>query len=66
MNTSMADELRLLLNHYSEITKFVNENMREHMTMEEDSLFLQWIDNYEVLIFKTAKNFIENFANAEE
>lgn len=61
MNESIADELRLLLNHYSAITEFVNEKIRRAMTEEEDKLFLQWLDNYEVLIFKTAKNLVENF-----
>ena len=61
MNESIADELRLLLNHYSEITRFVNEKIRHAMTEEENKLFLQWLDNYEVLIFKTTKNFVENF-----
>lgn len=61
MNESIADELRLLLNHYVEITGFVNEKIRRTMTAEEDKLFLQWQDDYEVLIFKTAKDFVENF-----
>ena len=61
MNESIADELRLLLNHYSEIKRFVNEKIRHAMTEEENKLFLQWLDNYEVLIFKTTKNFVENF-----
>lgn len=61
VNESIADELRLLLNHYSEITRFVNEKIRHAMTEEEDKLFLQWLDNYEVLIFKTTKNFVEKF-----
>lgn len=61
MNESIADELRLLLNHYSEIAGYVNEKIRQAMTEEEDKLFLQWQDDYEVLIFKTAKNFVENF-----
>ena len=61
MNESIADELRLLLNHHNAITEFVNEKIRRTMTEEEDKIFLQWLDNYEVLIFKTAKNFVENF-----
>lgn len=61
MNENIANELRLLLNHYVEITKFVNEKIKGAMTPEEDKLFLQWQDDYEVLIFKTAKNFVENF-----
>lgn len=61
MNESIANELRLLLNHYVEITEFVNEKIKGTMTPEEDKLFLQWQDDYEVLIFKTAKNFVENF-----
>ena len=61
MNESVADELRLLLNHYSEIARYVNEKVRQTMTEEEDKIFLQWLDNYEVLIFKTAKNLVENF-----
>lgn len=61
MNEDIADELRVLLNHYSEIAGYVNEKIRQTMTEEEDKLFLQWLDNYEVLIFKTAKNFVENF-----
>ena len=61
MNESIANELRLLLNHYVEITKFVNEKIKGAMTPEEDKLFLQWQDDYEVLIFKTVKNFVENF-----
>ena len=61
MNDSIANELRLLLNHYVEITGFVNGKIRETMIAEEANLFLQWQDNYEVLIFKTAKNFVENF-----
>ena len=63
MNESIADELRLLLNHYVEITKFVNEKIRGAMTLEEVKLFLQWQDDYEVLIFKTAKNLVENFGS---
>lgn len=65
MNESIANELRLLLNHYVEITGFVNEKIRIAMTPEEDKLFLQWQDEYEVLIFKTAKNFVENFGMEE-
>ena len=61
MNESIADELRLLLNHYSEIVGYVNEKIRQTMTEEENKLFLQWLDNYEVLIFKTAKKLVENF-----
>lgn len=61
MNESIANELRLLLNHYVEITEFVNEKIKGAMTPEEDKLFLQWQDDCEVLIFKTAKNFVENF-----
>ena len=61
MNESIAEELRQLLNHYSEIARYVNEKIRQTMTEEEDKLFLQWLDNYEVLIFKTAKNLVENF-----
>ena len=61
MNENIANELRLLLNHYVEITGFVNEKIREKMIAEETNLFLQWQDNYEVLIFKTAKNLVENF-----
>ena len=61
MNENIANELRLLLNHYVEITGFVNGKIREKMIAEEANLFLQWQDNYEVLIFKTAKNLVENF-----
>ena len=61
MNEELADELRILLNHYQMIADFVNEKVRNNMSEEEDKLFLQWLDNYEILIFKTAKNFIENF-----
>lgn len=61
MNEELADELRILLNHYQMIADFVNEKVRNNMTEEEDAMFLQWLDNYEVLIFKTAKNFVENF-----
>lgn len=61
MNESIANELRLLLNHYVEITELVNEKIKGTMTPEEDKLFLQWQDDCEVLIFKTAKNFVENF-----
>lgn len=61
MNESIANELRLLLNHYVEITEFVNEKIKGALTPEEDKLFLQWQDDCEVLIFKTAKNFVENF-----
>ena len=53
MDENIANELRLLLNHYVEIMGFVNEKIT--------NLFLQWQDNYEVLIFKTAKNLVENF-----
>ena len=66
MNESIADELRLLLNHYSEIAGYVNEKIRQTMTEEEDKLFLQWLDNYEVLIFKTAKSLVENFESEGE
>ena len=65
MNESIADELRLFLNHYVEIIGFVNEKIRKAMLPEEDKLFLQWKDEYEVLIFKTAKNFVENFGTEE-
>ena len=65
MNDSIANELRLLLNHYVKITKFINEKIKGAMTPEEDKLFLQWQDDYEVLIFKTAKNFVENFGLEE-
>ena len=61
MNEELADELRILLNHYQMIVDFVNEKVRNNMTEEEDAMFLQWLDNYEVLIFKRAKNFVENF-----
>jgi len=61
MNEELADELRILLNHYQMIADFVNEKVRNNMSEEEDKIFLQWLDNYEILIFKTAKNFIENF-----
>ena len=61
MNENIANELRLLLNHYVEIMGFVNEKIREKMIAEEANLFLQWQDNYDVLIFKTAKNLVENF-----
>ena len=40
MNESIADELRLLLNHYSDIAGYVNEKIRQTMTEEEDKLFL--------------------------
>lgn len=62
MNESIADELRILLNHYNEITNYVNEKLRREMTEEENKYFLQWIDDYEILIFRTAKNLVENFS----
>ena len=62
MNEPLADELRILLNHYEKIASFVNAEVRNNMTEEEDAMFLQWLDNYEILIYKTAKNFVENFS----
>ena len=61
MNEELADELRILLNHYQMIADFVNEKVRNNMSEEEDKLFLQWLDDYEILIFRTAKEFIEKF-----
>ena len=61
MNEEMADELRNLLNHYQIIADFVNEKVRNKMSEEEDKLFVQWLDDYEILIFRTAKEFIEKF-----
>lgn len=61
MNEELADELRNLLNHYQIIADFVNEKVRNKMSEEEDKLFLQWLDDYEILIFRTAKEFIEKF-----
>ena len=61
MNESIADELRLLLNHYRGVTSYVNEKIRRAMTEEEEKLFLQWQDDYEVLIFRKAKSFVGNF-----
>lgn len=40
MNESLADELRILLNHYQMIADFVNEKVRNNMTEEEDAMFL--------------------------
>ena len=65
MNEIVANELRLLLNHYVEITGFVNEKIRKAMLPEEDKLFLQWQDDYEVLVFRKAKSFVENFGTEE-
>ena len=61
MNEELADELRKLLNHYQIIADFVNEKVRNKMNEDEDKLFLQWLDDYEILIFRTAKEFIEKF-----
>ena len=61
MNEEMADELRNLLNHYQIIADFVNEKVRNKMSEDEDKLFVQWLDDYEILIFRTAKEFIEKF-----
>lgn len=35
--------------------------MEDKMSEEEDKLFVQWLDDYEILIFRTAKEFIEKF-----
>lgn len=61
MNEELADDLRNLLNHYQIIADFVNEKVRNKMSEEEDKLFVQWLDDYEILIFRTAKEFIEKF-----
>ena len=61
MNEELADELRNLLNHYQIIADFVNEKVRNKMSEDEDKLFVQWLDDYEILIFRTAKEFIEKF-----
>lgn len=61
MNEELADELRNLLNHYQIIADFVNEKVRNKMNEDEDKLFVQWLDDYEILIFRTAKEFIEKF-----
>ena len=58
MNEEMADELRNLLNHYQIIADFANEKVRNKMSEAEDKLFAQWLDDYEILIFRTAKEFI--------
>ena len=49
------------MNHYQIIADFVNEKVRNKMSEEEDKLFVQWLDDYEILIFRTAKEFIEKF-----
>lgn len=62
LNRTLAQELANIMINYETITKFIAENISDKMNESEKAIYVKLIDEYEILIFKRLKNFVENFS----
>ena len=59
MNEGAKDDLKNLINRYDRIVDLVNRNVRDNMTEAEETAFLRFLDELEILILRAAKTLVD-------
>ena len=59
MNEGAKDDLKNLIKRYDRIVDLVNRNVRDNMTEDEETAFLKFLDELEILILRAAKTLVD-------